>query len=285
MKILITGSNGFIGKNVTEQLSDKHDFLKVSHSKVDLTDYSLVSPFFEEFKPDAVIHCAAKPGHRLAKDLNNIALVNLQMFTCINKCVKDFKVKKFISIGSGSEFSMDRNIDNISENSSGEVIPKDETGFSRYIMNSLISQTEGGVNLRCFGVFGKYEDYNLRFISNCIVKAMFNKDIVLNENKEFSYLYIDDLVKIIDIFLYSSPKFSDYNITPDYILSIAEIAELVKEITKSESRIKIIKNGFNYTGSNLRLKKEFDYNFTPFKSAVEDLYKYYLSVKNQLIIT
>lgn len=285
MKILITGSNGFIGKNCVEQLSDKYSFIKVSHTECDLRYYPSLAPVFEKFEPDAVLHCAAKPGHRLATDLKDISLTNLQMFTAVLKCVNEFKIKKFISIGSGSEFSMDRNLDNVTEESVGDFIPKDETGFPRYIINSLITQNKNAVNMRCFGVFGKYEDYNMRFISNAIVKAMFDKEIAINENKNFSYLYVNDLVKIIDIFLNNDLKFSDYNITPGYVYSMTDIAGIIKKVVNSKSNIKVLGSGFNYTGSNKRFTSEFDFKFTPLESAITELYNYYISIKNELKIT
>jgi GDP-L-fucose synthase len=56
MKILITGGSGFIGMNVSIGT-------KISSKDVDLMDFDATVDFFEKFKPDAVIHCAAKHGN------------------------------------------------------------------------------------------------------------------------------------------------------------------------------------------------------------------------------
>ena len=284
MKILITGSNGFIGKNIVEKLSSSNEFLSLDHKTTDLTSFSDLSRHFKNFGPDATIHCAAKPGHRLAVDNKDLTLINLQMFTAINKCTETFNTKKFICIGSGSEYSMNQNLKNVSEDNLGNVIPKDETGFPRYIINNLIKLNPRSLNLRCFGVFGKYENYNMRFISYAITRAILNKDIIINEDKRFSYLYIDDLVKIIDIFLINKNKHHDYNIVPDYVYTMSQIANTIIETAKSTSQVKVLNKGFDYTANNTRFKSEFDFNFTPFNIAIKELCEYYLSIKNELVI-
>ena len=56
MKILVTGGSGFIGKNISVGT-------KISSKDVDLMDFDATVAYFEKFKPDAVIHCAAKHGN------------------------------------------------------------------------------------------------------------------------------------------------------------------------------------------------------------------------------
>ncbi len=56
MKILVTGGSGFIGKNISVGT-------KISSKDVDLMDFDATVKFFADFKPDAVIHCAAKHGN------------------------------------------------------------------------------------------------------------------------------------------------------------------------------------------------------------------------------
>ena len=39
MKILITGTNGFIGKNLLNELKDQHEILEINEDIFDVTDW------------------------------------------------------------------------------------------------------------------------------------------------------------------------------------------------------------------------------------------------------
>lgn len=59
--ILVTGTTGLLGAAILRQLSDAGiEHVAASHDKVDLTDYDATASFFEEHRPDAIIHTAAR---------------------------------------------------------------------------------------------------------------------------------------------------------------------------------------------------------------------------------
>jgi len=65
MKVLVVGSNGFLGKHVKSILDseDKHHVLEITgKDQVDLTRYELLSDYLSEFKPKIIINCAAFVG-------------------------------------------------------------------------------------------------------------------------------------------------------------------------------------------------------------------------------
>ena len=283
MKIILTGAGGFLGRNLAEGLKSDNDIIPLSHSQIDLTDFETVSKIFLKERPEAVIHCAAKPGHRKAADKRDIALINLKLFTSVYYSALNCGATKFIHFGSGSEFDNSKIIDKVSERDFGKRIPSDETGFSRFVMNNLLKDSPIGVNLRCFGVFGKYEDYTMRFISNCICRALFNMDIVINEDKNFSYIYIDDLKNIVSQVLKREKLlYNDYNAVPSYFLNMREIAVKIVEKTNSSSAITVKGKGNDYTALNDRLKKEFDLKFTSFDECLDKLIAYYENIFDTL---
>lgn len=62
-KILITGSNGMLGKNIIkDKRSKKYKISKISRDKIDLKDQKKLMTYLKKVKPDLIIHCAAKVG-------------------------------------------------------------------------------------------------------------------------------------------------------------------------------------------------------------------------------
>ena len=58
MKILITGTNGFIGRNLKEYFQDKDDVFAPKRQELDLLDSEAVYAYLEKGRFDAVLHCA-----------------------------------------------------------------------------------------------------------------------------------------------------------------------------------------------------------------------------------
>lgn len=60
MRILITGSRGFLGRRAAVYLSSLgFQVLTPSHSELDITQFSTVRQWFDRYRPQAVLHCAA----------------------------------------------------------------------------------------------------------------------------------------------------------------------------------------------------------------------------------
>lgn len=60
MKILITGANGQLGRELQKQLKNENaEVIATDVKDLDITDVKAVNKFFDEKKPDIVINCAA----------------------------------------------------------------------------------------------------------------------------------------------------------------------------------------------------------------------------------
>ena len=284
MKIVVTGARGFIGKNLCEYFAPNHEVIPLSHSDVDFTDCPALTNLFKKLKPDAVLHTAAKPGHRKAVDKENLTFINLLIFASVTKAAKDAGVKKFVHYGSGSEYDMmTRSLSNITEDEFGEVIPRDETGFPRYVETRMMKEDNYGYNLRCFGVYGKYEDYTMRFISNAICKALFDLPLEIRQDKSFSYVDVADLCRITERVITEDVPFGDYNAVPPFTLTMQEIAKAVIEKTASKSELTGLGTGYDYTASNKKLLSALgDFTFTPFETSLTNLISYYTSIKEKI---
>lgn len=284
-RVLITGGSGFIGRNLLESfLYSKYRIFAPSHSELDLLDTENVDYFFKNNNFDVVIHAATKPGHRNALDHTNLFYSNIRMFQNLERNKNHFG--KFINLGSGAIYDISKNITNASENAIFWHMGKDDHSFCKYVVSKQINILPNFVDLNIFGIFGKYEDYSIRFISNAICKAIFNLPITLRQNRKFSYIDVNDLPNILDWFIENDPLYHSYNITTGEFVELKNIAELVRDVSGKDIEIKIYKDGYglDYYGKNDRLLFEMkNIKFKQFKKSVEDLYKYYIKIKDKLV--
>lgn len=284
-KILLTGGSGFIGKNITESyLAKKYQIITPKRQELDLANDESVANFFSNNKNfDAVIHSACKAGHRNAVDTSNLFYTNTRMFFNLIKYSQHFR--KLINIGSGAIYDMKNYQPKMKEEFFGTTIPADEHGFCKYVVGNYIEKAENIIDLRVFGIFGKYEDYAIRFISNAICKTLFDLPITIKQNRKFDYIYIDDLMPILEFFIENEVKYKSYNVTPDYSVELLEIAEIINNISQNKLPILVKEVGFGleYSGDNSRLKNEFrNLHLQSLYDSIHKLYNFYLANKSDI---
>ncbi len=277
-KIFVTGAGGFIARNVVEQLGSKYSFISPTHLQLDLEKDAEVERFFKKEGPfDVILHCANVGGTRRNIDGGEIVAKNLRMFFNLARNKKYFG--KMINLGSGAEYGKDRPIVKIREGDFDKKVPTDYYGFAKYICAKyIIDSGQKMINLRLFGVWGKYEDWRTRFISNAIVRSIFKLPIVINQNVTFDYSHVDDLVKIVDYLVGNSTKLRVYNVGRGAQIDLVSIANKINSFSYKKSQIKIIKKGFanEYTCNNQLLMNELDdFKFTDFDRSLSNLYAWY----------
>jgi len=282
VKIFITGSNGFIGKHLKEYLQQKYpeyELFTPSSKELDLCNEKEIDKYIKLHKPDIVIHLANRGGGRDSINMKNITEYNLRMFFNIVK--HENNVKKIISFGSGAEYSKHKPIINVKEEDYLKEIPKDEYGYYKWITSKYIEKSNNIVQLRIFGCYGEYENYRYKFISNAIVKNLLRIPIVIYKNVFFDYIYIKDLLNIIDWFIHNNSKYKIYNASTGQKIDLVTLANIINEVSDYKSDIKILNNGLNneYTSNNNRLINEIKINFTSHKLAIKQMIEYF---KNNL---
>ncbi len=289
-KILLTGGSGFIGRNIVESyLAKKYQIIAPRRAELDVADDESVRNFFQKNKNfDVVIHSACKPGHRNAADASGIFYTNSRMFFNLEKHSDQFG--KMLVIGSGAIYDMCHYQPKMKEEYFGVNIPADEHGFSKYVIEKSLEKSSNIVDLRVFGIFGKYEDYAIRFISNVICKALHDLPITIKQNRQFDYIYVDDLMPVLEFFIEHDSRHRSYNVTPDSSISLLEIVEIVKKISQKNLEIKVAESGFGleYSGDNSRLKNETNCKFRKIEEAISELYYWYRdnlsSINQQLLL-
>ncbi len=279
--ILLTGGSGFIGRNIRESfLSKQYDIKAPSSTELDLLDFTKVRQYFKDNNIDTIIHSAiwgARPNSN--KDINLILNNNIEMYANLINVNEDNI--KMIFFGSGADFCREHWKGAMREDYLDKNVPKDDYGFSKYMISKDIIDRENLINLRLFGVFGKYED-EFRFISSVIERVLKNEEIIIGKDRYFDYMYIDDLMPILKYFIENDTKYNTYNVCTGQGVRLSNIAFVILEEFLQKDTIKIGSNNLDkeYSGDNSRLKKEFKkVKFTPIVEGIKKYIDWYMNEK------
>ncbi len=189
-----------------------------------------------------------------------------------------------IMFGSGAEYDKRFDIASVKEEDFDKSVPVDQYGFYKYVCSKYIVQVDYITCLRIFGIYGKYEDYKVRFISNNILRTLFDLPISINQDTFFGFILVNDFIKILDYFINNQGQEKFYNIGNGEKISLQEISRNIIEQSKNNHTVIIKKKGLDkeYTCDVSRLKKEIPgLKFTPIKDGIAKLFDYYRkNIKN-----
>jgi UDP-glucuronate 4-epimerase len=269
-KILITGGAGFIGSHLSEQLVKDNNIIildnfdrnydprvkiknisniikKTNFSliKGDIRNNTIIKQVFTKYRPDIVIHLAAKSGVResvrspqIYAKVNIIGTLNL-----LENSFK-FKVKNFIFASSSSVYGNNKTIPfketDIADNQispyaftkrAGELI------CQQYSANYCLPVT----CLRLFTVYGPRQRPNMaisKFINNIL------SDIPITINGDGSiirdFVYISDVLEAFSKCLDKTFKFEIFNIGSSYKVDLNKLITLI-EIIINRKAVRVYK--------------------------------------------
>jgi GDP-L-fucose synthase len=196
-----------------------------------------------------------------------------------------------IYFGSGAAFGRENWKPLMSESYLEDVVPKDQYGLSKYIMSKHAKESDNIYNLRIFGLYGKYDDWRYRFVSNACCKAVLGEDIVIKKDKAFDYLYIDDLIDVVKWAIENDPPNKVYNVCSSQPKTYSELAQEIIDASGKNLNIVLQNSKLDkeYSGDNSLLKKDMkDFKLTSTKQAIKYLYEWYsankLNIKKELLL-
>ena len=290
MKIVVTGSAGFIGFHISKKLlQDKKntiigiDSISSYYStqikrkrlallnknknfkfiKANLIKKNKIENIFEKFKPNIVLHIAGQPGVLYSfKNPNSYKINNTKATKTICAVSKKFNVKKFIFASSSSVYGDQKKFP-IKESFIKK--PKNYYAKTKLICEEIIKKTFLFSNtkfliFRFFTIYGPYGRPDM-FIHKLLDCIKLGKKISLhNKGQNFrDFTYIDDVVKIFMHAIKNNIKSNTLNICRSKPIKTITLVDLIEKIYKKSSNKNL--TGFirgemlKTHGSNNLLKK------------------------------
>lgn len=304
MKVAIIGAGGFVGSHLVGQLSNlginelflfgKNMFSpfdkKYWYSSIDLTDSNQIFSLFKEIDIVYYLVSSSIPASTWENPKNEIES-NLLPFINFLECISKLKVKKIIFTSSAGTIYGTSN-DYLKEDSNKS--PFSPHGITKLTMEYYLNYFDVKYGLkseifRVSNIYGEGQNTNkgLGIINTFLESIKALKEInVYGDGKIIrNYIYVKDVARALALACNLTNETSSiYNLSSDDSLSINEVIEYIKVISKEKFKI-------NYTETrasdnpkilldNTKFKNDFqNFKFTPIQ---EGIYNTYLNIIKKL---
>lgn len=283
-KILITGSEGFIGQKLCEFYKQKNyktfgSFYKKKINKISGIKYvkcnfkskKNVDKLLKKIKPDYIFHLAAKshPTYSFHNPISTIQTNFNGTSYLLNSLVKQKLNPKIVIAGSSAQFGV-KNIRELPVKENSYCNPEHVYGFTKRLQvmlgelynkmystkvcSAIIFNTSGfGKNFDVFQDFCSQYKYNIN-----------KKKIVLkvgNLENQRDFLHVDDVVLALDKIMLKGKSGKNYIISSGKLIKIRSIIENLSKITNKKFIIKHDRKLFRsfdekiILGNNTAIKK------------------------------
>ena len=190
-KVIITGSKGFIGKNLIDKIKDDFEILEINEDIFENEDWTNnLLTTLNKFSPDVIFHIGAC-SDTLEQDVNYMMTRNYESTKIMSDYCYVFNCKMIYS-SSAANYG------------TNNLYPSNLYGWSKYVAEQLVIKN-GGIGLRYFNVYGPLEDHKGRMASvayQMLEKQKEGQEIKLYPLKpQRDFVYVKDVVDA-NIFAY-----------------------------------------------------------------------------------
>ncbi len=261
MRTLVTGGAGFIGSFLCERLLNAGDEVicldnfftgrkknvehLLDHRRFELLRHDVTEPLLLEVDRIYNFACPASPVHY---QYNPVKTVKTSVLGTLNMLGLAKRLRARILQASTSEVYGDPAVHPQQEDYWGNVNPIGPRAC--YDEGKRVAETlcfdyhrQNGVDIRVIRIFNTYGPRMLeddgRVVSNLIVQALRGEDLTIygDGSQTRSFCYVDDLVTGIIAMMDQTSTVGPVNLGNPNEFTIRELAELVLELTGSQSKI------------------------------------------------
>ncbi len=277
--ILITGSAGFVGRNIVKALRNANvDFVAtdvidsafgkdVEYVKLDITDRDEVFKVFKDYDIDYVFHLAAHPLSASIKEPVKNAMINIIGSLNIMDASREFGVKKIVFSSASSIV--------------GEVIrnpvdeehpckPKTPYGVAKFCVEHYLRVYHELYGLdyvifRFFNVYGPYQYPSSGALIPVVMERIIKGQEVFiygDGSTARDFIYVEDIADFyIQTIREKNIKNEIFNMGTGRLTTVKEVVELIAKVVGKEPKIvyKPKKPGeiMNFSADTTKLKKFF----------------------------
>lgn len=249
MKILIVGSEGFIGSFLYKRLSENYQVYTITKNNIDVLNTKAVTDYLKLIMPDIIINCLTFGGKEKVNNINSEDVGN-NLRLLYNFYINQDSFKLFINIGSGAEFDRRQSIYFAKEHEIFINNPIDAYGFSKNLIARHIHNNKKFTTLRVFGCFGSTEQ------DTRLLKRYSSSENLILIDKYFDYISILDFYNILLYVIQNKIAGEDINCTYDEKITLSEFLSRYDAIYNRPKRY-IVENfsEYSYIGDCDKLKK------------------------------
>jgi len=217
LKILVTGSSGYIGSSFVNHFIDKYNFTKFSLLKNPLNSID-----FENI--DTVLHCAALVHQKIHHPYKEYVEVNVNYPVLLAKKAKENGAKQFIFISTIAVYGSENRL--LKE--STVCTPETPYGKSKLEAEKLLQELESDTFrvsiIRPSMVYGKDAPGNMDLLVKLVKKVSFLPFGKI-ENRR-SFVYIGNLCHLMDVLIQKQQR-GVFLASDDNSLSTTRLIELI----------------------------------------------------------
>ncbi len=251
-KILVTGVNGLIGKNlIRDPRSKNYIFIKPKKEILNLKNFNKTKKYLNRIKPDIILHLAAHVGG-IQYNINNqkeMLIDNYEISKNLIKAASDLKIKKLINISSSCVYPKNKNNYKESDLMKGEF---ENTNIGYAMAKAFATKYCEFINLESnfkyitlvpcnlFGMYEKTEKEKSHMMISAIKKISNAKNysqklvkIWGSGNNKREYMYVEDFVDFLYFTLKNFKKIPNIiNVGTGIDLKIKDYYYLISKVLK-----------------------------------------------------